>query len=129
MGSLKLSLLLVPASLQMEVMHAYNDPPQSGHLSQAKTLQCLSVSGRATIGTALEVIFASKSYNALYAKVKQLQIIKQGHLWAAYTLKYLDPFPPQAPETSTFSSSWTSLLGGVKAISVPDQVAERMPKC
>lgn len=34
-------LLLVPDSLQVEVMQACHDPPQSGHLGEAKTLQRL----------------------------------------------------------------------------------------
>ena len=34
-------LLLVPKSLQTDVVHACHDPPQSGHLGEAKTLQRL----------------------------------------------------------------------------------------
>ena len=34
-------LLLVPMSLQTDVVQACHDPPQSGHLGEAKTLQCL----------------------------------------------------------------------------------------
>lgn len=34
-------LLLVPASLQTELLQACHSPPQSGHMGEGKTLQCL----------------------------------------------------------------------------------------
>uniref|UniRef100_A0A096LZT0 Gypsy retrotransposon integrase-like protein 1 n=1 Tax=Poecilia formosa TaxID=48698 RepID=A0A096LZT0_POEFO len=125
--SLKPSLLLlVPASLQMEVMQACHDPPLSGHLGETKTLQSFHWYG---MGSDLHKYIQQcprckglKSSSP--SKRAKLQSYQAGAPVDQLHLDILGPFPISSSGNKYILVIMDQFMRWVEAFPVPDHGAE-----
>lgn len=110
-------LLLVPVSMQTEVLQACHNPPQSGHLGEGKTLERLRQSFHwyGMGGDVYLYIQRCKHCNACKSAgptKRAFKITKQGPQWIRSTLISWVRFLCPVLETSMFLSSLTNSLDG-----------------